>query len=304
MKKTISVIIVTYNSERHIFDCLDSLFKHNDIGDELEVIIVDNMSQAFGVTKEKLVERYHDNLIILQNNRNGGYGQGNNVGIRYSTAPIIMIMNPDVRLVQPVFKKAIKVFEDESVVQFGMQQLDKNGNRAYSFAVSSIVHPLIGLPLTSVCNKCRWFIPQLMYLSGACFFVRRKPFEDVGLFDERLFMYREEDDIHYRLMKNKSARIVYDKNTGYLHLHGLYSEPNLDDFSYEQKNLKNDILINKDRGLDAKTVIKRQIIWTKLFIFKERLASIRNKNVKKKIEHMQQWVDQMNQLLKYNNIES
>ena len=44
MHKRVSVIIVTYNSEKHIYDCLSSIYRYNDIGDLLEVIIVDNNS--------------------------------------------------------------------------------------------------------------------------------------------------------------------------------------------------------------------------------------------------------------------
>ena len=45
MQKKISIVIVTYNSDNHISDCLESIFKYNDIGDALEIIIVDNMSK-------------------------------------------------------------------------------------------------------------------------------------------------------------------------------------------------------------------------------------------------------------------
>jgi GT2 family glycosyltransferase len=44
MDKLISIIIVTYNSEEHIYNCLKSIFKYNDIKDALEVIVVDNCS--------------------------------------------------------------------------------------------------------------------------------------------------------------------------------------------------------------------------------------------------------------------
>ena len=46
MAKKISIIIVTYNSQSHIYDCISSINQYNDIGDELEIIIVDNMSDA------------------------------------------------------------------------------------------------------------------------------------------------------------------------------------------------------------------------------------------------------------------
>ena len=104
MGKDISVIIVTYNSETYIYDCLDSLFKNNDIDDRLEVIIVDNMSVHVNSMFETIKSRYKNRVTLIKNNKNGGYGQGNNVGINNSSAPIIMIMNPDVRLVAPILK--------------------------------------------------------------------------------------------------------------------------------------------------------------------------------------------------------
>ena len=53
MNKQLSIIIVTYNSEKLIFECLDSIYKYNDIGDSLEVIIVDNCSND----QEKVFEK-------------------------------------------------------------------------------------------------------------------------------------------------------------------------------------------------------------------------------------------------------
>ena len=103
MKKKISIIIVTYNSELHIYDCLDSIFKYNDIGDDLEIIIVDNMSNNVDQMFTSIKEKYASTVKLVKNHINGGYGQGNNVGIRLAKSDIIMIMNPDVRLLQPVF---------------------------------------------------------------------------------------------------------------------------------------------------------------------------------------------------------
>lgn len=103
--RKVSVVIVTYNSERHIYDCLESLFKYNDIGDALEVIVVDNCSKDYEGMAKQITFRYGYGVKLVQNTNNGGYGQGNNVGIMNAAAPIIMIMNPDVRLCEPVFAK-------------------------------------------------------------------------------------------------------------------------------------------------------------------------------------------------------
>ena len=103
--KELSVVIVTYNSEPDIYGCLDALFAHNDIGDALEIIVVDNNSRDFTHMRDEIARLYGEKVIVLSNSKNGGYGQGNNIGIRHATSPVIMIMNPDVRIIQISLKE-------------------------------------------------------------------------------------------------------------------------------------------------------------------------------------------------------
>lgn len=275
MGKDISVIIVTYNSEKHIFDCLNSLFKYNDIGDALEVIIVDNQSKDFASLQKKLIDQYRDSIKIVINDRNGGYGQGNNVGIRMASAPIIMIMNPDVRMVESLFKQALLAFENPNVVQFGVKSLDKNGNIGTSIGIASNLHPYLSVPLFTICNRMGWFIPRMMYLIGACFFVRKSVFEDAGLFDERIFMYGEEADIHHRIMAlDKKYTIVYDHSLSYAHLHGLYADKKDDGLSMHRNALKNSIMIEGERGISRTTIIKHSIAHARLSMLKARFSNL------------------------------
>ncbi len=109
--KDLSIIIVTYNSEKDIYDCLSSIYQYNDIGERLEIIVVDNNSHYFNTMKSKIQEQYGKAITIINNKSNGGYGQGNNVGIRMATAPIVAIMNPDVRLIMPIFKDVLRTIQ-------------------------------------------------------------------------------------------------------------------------------------------------------------------------------------------------
>ena len=114
--KRLSIIIVTYNSEKDIYDCMASIKKYADIPmSELEIIIVDNNSKEVDSMFAKLRKLYGEDIILINNTHNGGYGQGNNVGIRRATAPVILIMNPDVRLICPIFRTAIEAFENDKI---------------------------------------------------------------------------------------------------------------------------------------------------------------------------------------------
>ena len=115
--KKITIVILTYNSEKDIFDCLQTVYQYNDIGDDLEVIVVDNNS--LGVDKMfSNIAQIYPNVILVKNSTNAGYGAGNNVGIKIASAPIVMIMNPDVRLLEPIFSSALNSFQDNSVVLY------------------------------------------------------------------------------------------------------------------------------------------------------------------------------------------
>lgn len=279
MDKRLSIIIVTYNSEKHIFDCLKSIYDHNDIGDKLEVIIVDNCSNNFVSTKKRIKEKYKG-VRIIDNEQNGGYGQGNNIGIKNSQAPIVMIMNPDVRIPSPYFDKVCRTFEsDNELSMYGLKQKIEDNINGNSFFMSFVYNPYISIPLTKLCNKLDIYLSKYMYFSGACFFIRKSDFEKIGLFDEKLFMYKEEYDVHTRLINN-NMKILYDKSIYYSHLHYL-GKPKSDIVNIQPSItcLKNGIYLSKKYGrYTIARLIKNQIRECNIMLFKERLLKLLKKN--------------------------
>lgn len=112
--KKVSIIIVTYNSEKDIYDCISSIIEFSDIPlVEIELVVVDNNSTGCDTMFNKLKTLWGEDIVLIKNSSNGGYGQGNNMGIRQSSAPVVLVMNPDVRLVCPIFKKAIDLFSKD-----------------------------------------------------------------------------------------------------------------------------------------------------------------------------------------------
>ena len=216
--KRLSIIIVTYKSEDDIYDCIQSVWQYCDIPVEnLELIVVDNSPESDTMFAE-LRKKYPD-IVLIHNTHNGGYGQGNNVGIRQATAPVIMIMNPDVRLCQPIFKTALEAFEkDKQLCMYGMKQmLSPTVKSPLSFDCSRFMNGYLIPFIATVCNKFDLFIPSCMFLAGSCFFISKAKFENVGLFDEDIFMYGEEDDIHHRLKQRYGAHFTYNSALRYIH---------------------------------------------------------------------------------------
>lgn len=246
--KKISLIILTYNSEKDIYDCLDSVYLHNDIGDALEIIVVDNNSEHYARMHDKLSTLYPQ-VNIISNITNGGYGQGNNIGIRVASAPIVSIMNPDVRLVMPIFQRVLSTFEDQNIVMCGGKQYKNATTPTISFWCDYHRNALLQSIGISYYRKRDIYKQRSMWLSGAFFFIRKKEFEQIGLFDENIFMYGEEYDIHIRLQKMFPNKIIkYVPNLKYIH---LIEERKLTK-SDLQKTLKSLLYVSQKHGLSTK----------------------------------------------------
>lgn len=217
MNKKLSVVIVTYNSENDIFDCLSSVFKYNDIGDALEVIVVDNNSRNYRQMRESIFKLYGEKVQIISNKTNGGYGQGNNIGVKTSTAPYFLIMNPDVRLVMPIFGSTLRNLNRNDVVMCGFKSMENLNEPNYSFYYTHTTNAFVYVFAQKRLLSDN-YVQKKMFLSGACFAMRKDTFEQIGLFDENIFLYGEENDIHYRLHKFfPRARIYYDSTLKYVH---------------------------------------------------------------------------------------
>ncbi len=255
--KRLSIIIVTYKSEKDIYDCLASIWNFCDIPkEELEIIVVDNSTESEEMFS-KLKELYANDIVLIHNTHNGGYGQGNNVGIRQATAPVILIMNPDVRLYEPIFKTAIEAFEtDDKLGIYGMKQMySPTQPTNNSFSCTYMMNGYLFTFLTAIGTRFDYYLPQYMQFSGSCFFIRKAMFETVGLFDESVFMYGEEDDISYRMRKRFGLCLRYNPRLHYIHL-AMGRKPSLD---YEKKLLDVAIDQNRRKGYPRQKTIKNRL---------------------------------------------
>ena len=295
--KRLSIIIVTYNSEKDIFDCISSIKQWSDIPfDELELIIVDNNSRNTDSIFEQLRLLYGNDIVLVKNTHNGGYGQGNNMGIRRATAPVILIMNPDVRMIEPVFKTTLDAFErNNSLCMYGMKQmLSATEVSSNSFCCAYTVNGYLQTIMTSIGNRFDYYLPRYMHFSGSCFFIRKEMFEQVGLFDETIFMYGEEEDIHYRMRKSGFKQMIYNPKLHYIHL-TKEREPNL---AYETKLLDVAIEHSKKKGYDVSKTIKNRLRNNTILLLREKVLVFLGKKDKRQMNLLKDFRKEINQRLK------
>lgn len=214
-EKELSVIIVSYNCLPLIKQCIASIGRHNDIGDALEVIIVDNSSDDETIN---WLRSERPDLISIDND-NKGFGQGNNVGADASHGKYLLFLNPDTILVEPVFGYAIDRFKaDPELGTFGVRLLDAEQKRNHSFLLRW-VPGMFRTKLNDLLVALDIFIPLKMFTLGADIFIRRDLFFEIGGFDENFFMYCEEADLTNRVnMIGKKNAFFRDKKI--IHLEG------------------------------------------------------------------------------------
>ena len=132
--------------------------------------------------------------------------------------------------------------------------------------------------LSAICTRLDIYIAKYMHFSGSCFFINKAMFEAVGLFDESVFLYGEEDDIHYRLKHHfKDCKMVYDKSLRYLHL----TKERQPDIKYEKMLIDVAVKQNKKKDYSEQKTLKNRLRCINLQIIRERLRIKHGKNDRK-----------------------
>ncbi len=269
--KRLSIVIVTHESEDHIFDCVESILKYSYLSrNEVELIIVDNCSQDVDNMFSLLRQVWGDGIVLVKNSTNGGYGQGNNLGIQHATAPIVLIMNPDVRLCEPIFQRALEHFEkNKHIGMLGMTQMKSTTQRSnHSFYPTWLVNGYLRYVLYLVCNRLNLYLPSCMAIQGSCFFLRRDMFQQVGGFDDTHFMYGEEDDLYYRMKGAFGTKcFAFDKRLHYIHLHNDHT-PSL---NYEKRLFEANISLYSKKGVDKALILRHFLQANRILLLKENM---------------------------------
>lgn len=198
----LSVIIVTWNSAHDIRNCLNSLVKElKNINSE--IIVVDNNSQD---NTAAIIEKHHSETIIIKNKGNRGFGAANNQGIKVAKGAYILLLNPDTVVHTNAIKNMLQFLEkEESVGMVGPEQL--NGDGKPNIDISHATPRGIAecsieslAPKSNIASQLKTPY-EVKYLNGGCWLARKEIFEQAGLFDEKLFLYKEEADMCQRIRK-------------------------------------------------------------------------------------------------------
>jgi GT2 family glycosyltransferase len=209
----LSIIIVTWNSEEFIKNCLQSIF--NTRGSiELEVIVIDNGSQDETV---KIVQEFKPLVKPVFNQTNLGYAKGNNQGIEIARGEYILLLNPDVELKENSLRLMLDFMEEHKEVNgMGPQLLNLNGTIQPSCRefpdFSILLWEISGLSFLFPKSRLfgRWRMGYFDFQSsrevdqpmGSCLLLRRKTLEYAGVLDVNFPIFFNDVDLCYQIKKS------------------------------------------------------------------------------------------------------
>lgn len=220
MALKLSVIIVNYNVKYYLDQCIRSVLRaFEEMNTPAEIIVVDNHSADGSV--DYLEQRYPQKLFpmvrFVRSAHNLGFARANNIAIRQSRGEYVLLLNPDTIVGEDALKASVDfmdVHEDAGAV--GVRMLGAQGRRAME-SRRGLPTPMVSFfKMLGFCN--RWphhrlfgkyymgYLPwdepsQIEVVSGAYCMLRRKALDVVGLLDEDFFMYGEDIDLSYRVLK-------------------------------------------------------------------------------------------------------
>ncbi len=226
----LSVIIVNYNVKYFLDQCLASVQKSTKDIDS-EIIVVDNNSVDGSC---KMVESKYPQVKLIYNKENVGFSKANNQGIKEAKGRYILLLNPDTVVELDTLRKTVNFMDTHpDAGALGVQMVDGKG-KYLPESKRGLPTPAVAfykiLGLSSLFPQSKIFgryhlgfldrnkTHKVDVLAGAFMLLRKEVLDKIGLLDEDFFMYGEDIDISYRIIKAgynnyyfPEARIIHYK---------------------------------------------------------------------------------------------
>ena len=197
----ITFIIVTYQSEKVVYNCLDSLPKNS------KKIIIENSNN---INLDRKLKAKYDNIEVIIS-KNLGMGAGNNIGLNLCKTDYAFVLNPDI-----ILKKN------------SLDNLIESLNYLTDFTLASPLNDDQKIPnYKKIITKINSNILSVDNIDGFSMLFNLKKFKDKNFFDENFFLYLENNDLCLRV-KKKNEDIYIVTNSLINHTGGISSSEELE----------------------------------------------------------------------------
>ena len=236
----VSIIILNWNRKKDTVECLESIENLQISGFELEIVVVDNASSD---GSQKAVEQIFKKIAKknvsckqIRNKANLGFAAGNNVGMKYaldSGADYLLVLNNDTEVDKGLIKKLLEIANKHP--KAGAISTKIYFAKGFEFHKNRYKKQDLGKVIWYAGGDMDWDnvygsnhgvdevdkgqfekTKETDFATGACVLLKDEALENVGLFDEKYFMYLEDADLSQRLKKN-GWEVLYTPKTDIWH---------------------------------------------------------------------------------------
>lgn len=225
--ETLSIIIITFNSENQIVKCLSGILCSKLGSTNYTVTVIDNNSTdgtLIKVTSNFGKEIRNKKLFLVKNNSNIGFSRAINMGISRADSDYFLLVNPDIFVENKTIKNVVSYsIHNESDIT-GVNMQDEYGKKTGSYFrfpnLMTALFDFTNLRKFSIddnWHKHFYYIDDLNsskskdglvdIVTGGFMLIRRRVVKKIGLFDERFFMYLEDVDF-CRRAKNEGLKVA------------------------------------------------------------------------------------------------
>lgn len=232
------VVVVTYNSARHIGRCLEALLRETSPL-LARVVVADNASDD---GTPELVRRRFPRVELVETGANLGFAAANNAALGRARDLDVLFLNPDTVVRPGAVPALLAALDDDPGAGAVGPRLEGEGGALQFSArnfptVTNQLFEALMLPKLwrrgsvrwgeVICDPAFYIAPRTVgWVSGAAFLVRGEALRQAGGFDERFFLYAEEKDLQKR-MTSLGWRVLYRPEAVVVHAHGDSYRPDL-----------------------------------------------------------------------------
>ena len=216
MSAELSIIIVNWNAGALLQRCIQSIIQ-NPPSISWEIIVIDNASTDGSTEWLKNTSLSSSQIKLIENSENAGFGKANNQGFKLSSAPFVLLLNPDTEVTQGAIDTLLATLQsDPRIGACGPRLINPDG----SVQISVWRNPPAAWEILLSQLKLYLLLPRRIrgelllgghwdhtrhrtvpMLSGAAILARRKMIDEVGGFDERFHVYGEDNEWCLRITR-------------------------------------------------------------------------------------------------------
>jgi hypothetical protein len=235
LEPKVSVLIVTYNSERYIAECIEAL---SSARTHLEVVIIDNASSDSTL---RILASLDFATTVIANHDNLGFASAVNLGAKKARGATLLLLNPDCVLTGANLDVLIETLDANPDVGIVAPAIEHPSGRltvrsaGFQPTIARMASQALGLAKSrALAQEFPGFNlypagevgeeTEVEWVSGACLAIRTQLWQSLNGLSERWFMYAEDIDLCRRVHNTANLKIIHTSRSRATHVVGASSE--------------------------------------------------------------------------------